>query len=82
MSGHVLGKRDGEVKAQREIAVALGKAIDLLFGLAAALGEQDLGGFYKRRIQRGKTVERIALPEDIRYLLHLHLLLREELHEA
>ena len=41
--GDVLGQRDGEVKAQREVAVALHEAVYLLLRLAAALREQHLG---------------------------------------
>ena len=40
---HILGQRYGQVKAQGQVAVALGEAVDLLLGLAAALGQQDLG---------------------------------------
>ena len=42
VEGHILGQGDGEVKAEGQVAVALGEAVDLLLGLPAALGQQDL----------------------------------------
>ena len=39
---HILGQGDGQIKAQGKIRIALLEAVDLLLGLAAALGQQDL----------------------------------------
>ena len=50
----VLRQRHREVKTQGEIAVALREAVDLLFRLAAALGQQHLGRFDGGRVERVK----------------------------
>ena len=42
VEGHVLGQGDGEVKAEGQVAVPLGEAVDLLLSLPPALGQQDL----------------------------------------
>lgn len=60
MQGDVLRQRHGQVKAQGEVAVALGKAVDLLFRFAAALGEQDLAGLDDGGIERGEAVAAIG----------------------
>ena len=79
---HILGQRHRQVKAQRQIGVALLKAIDLLFGLAAALGQQHLAGLDDRRIQRREAVEGVGLPQDLHHPLHLLLRLGQQLHKA
>ena len=61
VQGHVLGQRHGQVKAQGQVAVALLEAVDLLFRLAAALGQQDLGGLDDGGVQGGEAVEGVGL---------------------
>ena len=78
----VFGQRNGQVKAQRKITVALLEAVDLLFRLAAALGQQDLGGFQQRGVERREAVERIGLAQDLHHALELHLRRGQQLHEA
>jgi hypothetical protein len=52
--GHVAGQRNGEVEAQRQVGVALFEGsgrlheIDLPLGLAAGLGEEDVGALEDR----------------------------------
>ena len=50
VEGHILGQGHRQVKAEGEVAVALLKAVDLLFRLAAGLGQQHLTGFNDRGI--------------------------------
>ena len=80
--GDVLRERHREVKAQGKIALALLEAVDLLLGLAAALGEQHLRRFDDRRVERREAVERVGIAQNAHHLLQLHLLLRRKLHEA
>ena len=74
-------QRNRQVKAQRQIAVALLKAVDLFFCFAAALGQQHIGGFDCGRIQRREAVQGIRLPQRLHHALHLHLRCRQQLHE-
>ena len=82
VQGHVFGQGNGQVKAQGQVGVALGEAVDLLFRLAAAFGQQDLAGFDDRRVQGGKTVEGIGFAQDLHNALHLLLGSRQQFHEA
>ena len=82
MLGDVLRQRHGQVKAQGQVAVALGKAVDLLLGFAAALGKQHLGGLDQRRVQRIKAVQRVGFAQHLHDALHLHLRRGEQLHKA
>ena len=82
MGGHIFCQGHSQIKAQSQVAVALGKAVDLFFGLAAALGQQHFGRFDDRRIQRRKAIYRIAAAQDLHHALHLHLLARQKLHKA
>ena len=50
----VLRQRHREVKTQGEVAVALRETVDLLFRLAAALGQQHLGRLDGGRVERVK----------------------------
>ena len=82
VQGDVLRQRHGQVKAQGEVAVALGEAVDLLFRFAAALGEQDLAGLDDGGIERGEAVAAIGRAQNVHHALHLLLLRGKQLHEA
>ena len=82
VAGHVLCKGHGQIKTQGQVAVALHEAVNLLFGLAAALGKQHLGRLNNGSVQRSKAVYRIALAEYLHHALHLNLLLGQQLHKA
>ena len=82
VEGHILGQRHRQVKAEGEVAVALLEAVDLLFRLAAGLGQQHLTGFNDRGIQGREAVQGIGLAEDLHNALHLLLGRREKLHKA
>ena len=82
MQRNVLGKRHSKVEAQTQVRVALRKAVDLLFRFAAALGKQDLRRLDDRGVKRGEAVERIDGANGLHNTVHLHLLLRQQLHEA
>ena len=82
MQGDVFCQRHGQVEAEREIGVALGEAVDLLFRLAAALCQQDVGRFNGRRVERREAVERIGRAEHVHDGLHLLLRRGQQLHEA
>ena len=45
MQGNVFRQRHRQVEAKGQVAVALGETVDLLFSLAAALGEQHIARF-------------------------------------
>jgi len=66
-----------QVKPQSQIAVALLKTVDLLFGLAAALGQQNLGILDGGSVQRRKAVQAVGIPEQLHHLFHFLLLLGE-----
>ena len=82
VQGDVLRQRHGQVKAQGEVAVALGEAVDLLFRFAAALSEQDLAGLDDGGIERGEAVAAIGRAQNVHHALHLLLLRGKQLHEA
>ena len=82
MQRHIFRQGDRQIKAQGQVAVPLFKAVDLLFGLAAALGQQNLRRFDHRRVQRGKAIETVIFPQDLQKALHLHLPLGQKLHKA
>ena len=73
VQGHILGKRHRQIKAQRQVGVALLEAVDLFFRLAAALGQQYLAGLDHRRVQRRKAVQAVRPAEDIHHPFHLLL---------
>ena len=82
VEGHILGQGHRQVKAQGQVGVALLEAVDLLLGLAAALGQQHLAGLDDRGIQGGEAVEGVSFPENLHHPLHLLLRLRQQLHKA
>ena len=82
VEGHILGQGHGQVKPQGQVGVALLKAVNLLFGLPAALGQQHLAGLDDRGVQGGKAVEGVGLPQNLHHPLHLLLGLRQQLHKA
>ena len=82
VQGDVFCQRDGQIEAQGQIAVALLEAVDLLFSLAAALGQQHVGGLDRRGIQRGEAVQAVGPAQDLHNGLHLQLRLRQQLHKS
>ena len=82
VQGHVLGQRHRQVKAQAQVAVALLEAVDLLFRLAAGLGQQHVAGLDDGGIQGSEAVEGIGAPEDLHDALHLLLGCRQQFHKA
>ena len=82
MEGHILGQRHRQVKAEGEVAVALLEAVDLLFRLAAGLGQQHLAGFDDGGVQGREAIQGIGLAKDLHDALHLLLGRREKLHKA
>ena len=82
VQGHVFCQRHGQVKAQGQVAVALGEAVDLLLRLAAALGKQNLGILDDGGIQRGKAVGSVGGAQDLGHFLKTDLLGRQQLHKA
>ena len=78
----ILRERHGEIKAEGKVTVALREAVDLFFGLAAALGEKHVGALDDGRVERREAVESIALAQRRHDALHFLLLLRQKLHEA
>ena len=82
VSGDVFCQRHRQIEAQRQIAVALGEAVDLLLGLASALGQQHLGGLDHRRVQRREAVGGVGLAQRVLHALELKLLPGQKLHKA
>ena len=82
VEGHILGQGHRQVKAQGQVGVALLEAVDLLLGLAAALGQQHLAGLDDRGIQGGEAVEGVGFAQNFHHPLHLLLGLRQQLHKA
>ena len=58
------------------------EAVDLLFGLTAALGKEDLGVLDSGGVQRRKAVKTVGLAEDLGHPLKLHLLSGQKLHKT
>ena len=82
MQGHILGKGHRQVKPEGQVAVALGEAVNLLFGFAAALGEENLGILDGGGVQGGEAVGGVGIPENLRHFFKLDLLVRQQLHKA
>ena len=82
MEGHVLGQGDGQVEPQGQVIVPLGEAVDLLLGLPAALGQQDLRRLDDGGVQGGEAVEGVGLPEAGKHPLELGLGSGEQLHKT
>ncbi len=80
--GHIFGQGDRQVKAEGQVGVPLGKAVDLLFGLAAGLGQQNLAGLDDGGVQRGKTVTLISPFQNGLYPLELDLVGGKKLHKS
>ena len=82
MEGHIFCQGDRQVKAEGQVRVPLLKAVDLLFRLPAALGEQDLGVLDDGGVQGGEAVALIDLAQHRHHALHFYLLFRQQLHET
>ena len=82
VQGHILGQGHRQVKPQGQIGVALLEAVDLLFGFAAALGQQHLAGLDGRGVQGSEAVSAVGGAQDLHHPLHLLLRGRQQLHEA
>ncbi len=82
MQGHVFRQGNRQVKAEGEVRVAFLKTVNLLFRLAAALGQQHFAGLNDRGVQRGKAIKAVSFPENLHDPLHLPLRGGEELHKA
>ena len=82
MQGDIFCQRNGVVEAQGQIGVALLEAINLLFRLTAALGQQDLGRLDDGRVDGRKAVKGEVLPQDLQHTLELLLRRRQQLHKA
>ena len=79
---HVARERYGQVKAERKIVIALIETVDLLFGLAARLCEEDLGKLDDRRIQREKAEAFVDAADLIVHIVKKDLVGRKQFHEA
>ena len=82
MLGNILCQRYGQTESQGQIAVALGEAVDLLLGFAAALGQKDLGILNGGGVQGGKAVGGVGPAEDLHHFFQLDLLVGQQLHKA
>ena len=82
MQGDVLGQGDRQVKAQGQVAVALGEAVDLLLRLAAALGQQDLGRLDDGGVEGGEAVQAVRSAELFQHPLKLRLRGRQQFHKT
>ena len=82
VKGHIFGQGHGEIKAESQIAVPLLEAVDLLFGVAAALGQQHFGGLDHRCVQAGEAIQLIALAQNVHHPVHLGLPVRQKLHKT
>ena len=82
MQGNVFRQRHRQVEAKGQVAVALGETVDLLFSLAAALGEQHVGRLDGGRVQRREAVEAVGSAENFHHGFQLGLRPGQQLHEA
>ena len=82
VQGDVFCQRHGQIKAQRQVAIALLKAVDLLFGFAAALGEEHVRRLDDGRIQGSKAIEGIGFPQNGHHPFHLLLRTGKQFHKA
>ena len=82
MQSDVFCQRNGVVEAQCQIGVALLEAVNLLFRLTAALGQQDFGRLDDGRVDGREAVEGEVLPQDLQHTLELLLRRRQQLHKA
>ena len=79
---YILGQGYGQVKAQGQVAVALGEAVDLLLGLAAALGQEDLGGLDDGGVQGGEAGQGVGTASALQHPVELGLPGGEQFHKA
>ncbi|MPN51269.1 hypothetical protein SDC9_198912 [bioreactor metagenome] len=56
MHSDVFRQRHRQVEAEAQVGVSLGKAVNLLFRLAAAFGQKYLAGFDDGGVQRCEAV--------------------------
>ena len=82
VQGNVFCQRHRQVEPQRQVTVTLLKAVNLLFGFAAALGKQNLGILDGGGVQGGKTIGGIGAAENIHHGFKTNLLVGQQLHEA
>ncbi len=82
VQGNVLGQRHRQVEPQGQVAVALGEAVDLLLGFAAALGQQNLGILDDGGVQRGEAVGSVGGAQDFGHFLKTDLLAGQQLHKT
>ena len=73
-------ERHGEVKAQCQIGVALGKAVNLLFGLASRLGKQHRRVLDHRRVERQKAEALVHRANGIVHFVEQNLVGGQKLH--
>ena len=82
MQGNVFRQRHRQVEAKGQVTVALGETVDLLFSLAAALGEQHIARFDDGRVERGKAIDAVGRAQHLHKALHLGLRRGKQLHKA
>ena len=82
MQGHIFGQGHRQVKAQSQVRVALLEAVNLLFRLAAALGQEHLRGLNHRGVQRGEAIQGVSAPQNFHHPFHLLLGFWQQLHKA
>ncbi len=82
VQGHIFSKGHCQIEPKGQVAVPLLEAVDLLFRLAAALGEENLGILDDRGVQRGETIGGVGGPEDLHHFFKAKLLARQQFHKA
>ena len=82
VQGHIFCQRHRQVKAQGQVGITFLEAVDLLFGLAAALGQQNLGILDGGGVQSGKAVGSIGFAENFHHPLQLRLLAGQQFHKT
>ena len=78
----VFGQRHGQVKAHGQIVLPFLEAVDLLFRLAAAFGQQDLRRLEHGRVERGEAVQRVDAAQRIEHALKLKLRAGQQFHKT
>ena len=82
VQSHVFCQRHCQVKPQGQVTVPFLEAVDLLFRIAAALGQEYLGVFNGGGVQGGKAIGGIGAADDIGHPVKAELLVRQQLHKA
>ena len=77
MLHHVARQRHCQVKPQAQVVFAALEPINLLFGLAAAFGEQHLAQFDVWRIKRRETIALIHRADNPQQSVKLNLFRRQ-----